>query len=80
MQFEPPVNISEDDVAHYIVDYSIGRTVLRSTSYEFRIQNCSVELEIEISAVSRCGSLGDNITEIVPLLLPDESGISEGTA
>ena len=78
MQLSPPTNIKEDDVAHYIVDYNLGSTMLRSTSYEFRISNCSIELEIEISAVSRCGSLGDYITEVVPLLPPDESAIAEG--
>ena len=69
MQLNPPTNIEEDDVAHYIVDYNLGSTMLdRSTSYEFRIPNCSIELEIEISAVSRCGSLGDYITKVVPLV------------
>ena len=77
VQLSPPTNIKEDDVAHYIVDYNLGSTVLRSASYEFRIPNCSVELEIEISAVSRCGSSGDHITEVVPLLLPDESAIAD---
>ena len=68
MQLNPPTNIEEDDVAHYIVDYNLGSTMLRSTSYEFRIPNCSIELEIEISTVSRCDSLGDYITKVVPLV------------
>lgn len=79
VQWSPPTNTQEDDVTHYIVDYSLGRTLLRSTSYEFRIPNCTVELAVNITAVSRCGSLGGNITQIVPLLPSAESAlVTEG--
>ena len=73
MQLNPPTNINEDDVTHYILDHKFGRDTITSTSHEFLIPNCSVELDIEVSAVSRCRSLGNSVTESVPLLPPDNS-------
>ena len=75
VQLDPPSNIKEDDVLHYILDHKLGSATITSTTYEFLIPNCTIDLDIKVRAVSRCDSMGTSKTERVPPLPANNSAV-----
>ena len=61
---------------HYILDHKLGSATITSTTFEFLIPNCTIDLDIEVRAVSRCDSTGNSTTETVPPLSADNSAIA----
>ena len=61
---------------HYILDHKLGSATITSTTFEFLIPNCTIDLDIEVRAVSKCDSTGNSTTETVPPLSADNSAIA----
>ena len=76
LRLSPPGNIGPDDIMYYI-DYQSQRDVITSTSYTFIALNCTPKLHINVTAVNRCGSIGESVTDVVPIFLPVTRGIDE---
>jgi hypothetical protein len=82
-----PSNIGEDDVLHYVLGYQMGNVTVSGTSSEFRVPNCTIQesqnlAEINVSAVNRCGTLGNSSVTNIITLSPDVQPIApqdEGT-
>ena len=78
-QLNHPSNIDEDDISHYVLGHQMGNVTVTGTSSDFRVPSCTDDLEIKVSAVNRCGALG-NSTVASASLLPDMENLQdEGT-
>lgn len=76
IQLDPPRNIKQDDIHHYILNHQLGSAIITSTTFEFLIRNCTIDLDIEVHAVSRCGTMGTSVIERVPPLPADDGAIA----
>lgn len=74
-QLNSPSNINQDDIDHYIVDYQLGTVMISGTLDTFIVRNCTPDLRIKITAVNRCGTLGNSSPDIIPIFLPDSGAM-----
>ena len=69
--WEPPVGILQSDIDHYTVYVSSGSTINGTTAIAFLDEpNCrSNDISIQVTTVTRFGCIGQNSSEIQPILL-----------
>ena len=67
----PPASIHQSDINHYTVYVSSGRTMNETTAIAIlRVPNCrSNDIGIRVATVTRFGCVGQNSSEVRPILL-----------
>ena len=73
VQWDPPTNVNESDIDHYIITVP-SRNIVETESSAItalRIRNCHSNDSIQVAAVNRFGCVGENSLQTRPSLLDD---------
>ena len=71
MTWDPPVDILQSDIDHYTIYVSSGSTVNETTAIAIlRVPNYrSNNIGIQVTTITRFGCIGQNSSEVQPILL-----------
>ena len=70
LRLNHPSNADSNEILYH-VQYQSRRENITSTSYTFVVQNCTQDLRINVTAVNRCGRMGESVVDIIPDFLPE---------